>query len=348
LSVYGDEFGRSQNGNNNPYNIDSYATWNNYNMINTDSPHTINAGQHNNLGTDGKADAKNNIFMFAKYVLSLKKAHTSLRQSSYSMPIYLKKENGTSDLAATDRCVWIRIDGSSVGDVDFLLFINSYTSAVNFTIPAADSGKKWARIIDTDGWAEANNNQWTTAEAWSTTSGAYSVNPRSIVVFREIASSGTTTTTTVASSYALNNGFEWGAAKATGIWTYTAADGAWYSYNAYTSTTPKVSGTYGCGMAATGRYLRSPQKSNPKVLTFAGRASATTSNFTVQVQTSPDASTWTTKATYSCNGANTGTIKYENTTYTVNLNMTGNYYIRWYISARSSGSFYFDDIKLTQ
>jgi len=346
LSVYGDEFGRTQNGNNNPYNIDSVATWNNYKMINRDAPQTAITGQHNNLGTDGKADAKNNIFMFAKYVLGIKKNNVALRQSSYTMPIYLKKNDGVGTLTDTDKCVWVRIDGSSVGNVDFLLLINSYSADVNFTIPKADTGKKWARIIDTAQWAEANDNVWAAATAWAPDpaySYSYGVKARSIAVFQEVSSAATPVTL-------IDNGFETAdgfAALSTGVWTRTAEDGAWYSNSAYISTTPKVSGTYGAGLAATGRYLRTPQKSNPKTLTFSGRASATTSNFTMVVQTSPDNATWTTKATYSCNGANTGTIKSTNTAYTVNLGLTGNYYIRWYISARSSGSFYFDDVKVT-
>jgi len=355
LSVYGDEFGRSQNGNNNPYNIDSVATWNNYYMINTDAPHTKIAGQHNNLGTDGLADGKNNIFMFAKYVLGVKKANVALRQDSYNMPIYIKKENGTSDLSNTDKCVWIRIDGSSVSNNDFLLLINSYSADVNFTVPKPDTGKKWIRIIDTAQWAEANNNVWADASAWSPDpaySYQYGVKARTIVVFKEVTAgtTATTTTTTVATSGDLiNNGFETSdgfTSKSTGVWTLTAEDGAWYSNSAYISTTPKYSGTYGAGLAATGRYLRTPQKANPKTLTFYCRASATTSNFTVVVETSPDNSTWTTKATFSANGSNTGTIKSTFAQKTVSLNLTGNYYIRWRISARSSGSFYFDNVVL--
>ena len=33
MFVAGDEFGRTQNGNNNPWEIDSVAMWNNYAMI---------------------------------------------------------------------------------------------------------------------------------------------------------------------------------------------------------------------------------------------------------------------------------------------------------------------------
>lgn len=39
MTVSGDEFGRTQNGNNNPYNIDSVATWSSYNMVAINHPY---------------------------------------------------------------------------------------------------------------------------------------------------------------------------------------------------------------------------------------------------------------------------------------------------------------------
>ena len=343
MTVYGDEFGRTQNGNNNPYNVDSVATWSNYTMINTDSPNTRIAGQHNNLGTDTRADGKNNIFMFAKYIANLRKNSVALRQDNYNMAIYLKKEDGVSTLASTDKCVWVRLDGSAVGDKDYLVMINSHSADVNFKIPAADATKKWVRIVDTATWAEANDNVWPVTTGWSPAATAdywYGVKARSIVVMQEAAS-------TVVSTDLINNGFEVAdgfAALSTGVWTRTAEDGAWYSNSAYISTTPKRSGTYGAGLAATGRYLRTPQMSNPKTLTFWCRASATTSNYTVTLESSPDNVTWTSRGTFTANGSNTGSITSAFTQKTVSLNLTGSYYLRWRVSARSSGSFYFDDV----
>jgi len=159
-------------------------------MINTDSPNTKITGQHNNLGTDGKIDSKNNIFMFAKYVANLRKNSAALRQDNYNMAIYFKKEDGTSTLSNTDRCVWIRIDGSAVGDKDYLLLINSWSADVNFKIPKADTGKKWVRIIDTAQWAESNDNTWAITSGWSPDPNAdywYGVKSRSITVLAETA-----------------------------------------------------------------------------------------------------------------------------------------------------------------
>ncbi len=193
MTVYGDEFGRTQNGNNNPYNVDSVATWNNYTMINTDSPHLVATGgggaYHNNYGTDNATGAlanKNDLFLFAHKVIQLRKAHPALRQSDYSVTYEFKKEDGISTLTSGNRCVWLRIDGSSVGDSDFLVFINMWTSQVNYTVPPASSGKKWVRIIDTASWAEPNNNYWNVSNATEITS-SYGVNGWSIVVLQEVS-----------------------------------------------------------------------------------------------------------------------------------------------------------------
>ncbi|MBQ2124586.1 MAG: chitobiase/beta-hexosaminidase C-terminal domain-containing protein, partial [Spirochaetales bacterium] len=71
MIVWGDEFSRTQNGNNNPYNIDSVATWSNYNMINTKSPHLVATGgsgsYHNKFGTFNNSSNINGNFMFMKY-----------------------------------------------------------------------------------------------------------------------------------------------------------------------------------------------------------------------------------------------------------------------------------------
>jgi len=184
MTVYGDEFGRTQNGNNNPYNVDGLGTYNNYYMINTDSPNAVDGGYHNNLGTDSCPDGKNNIFMFAKYVLSVRKSCPALKQDNYNMPIYYRKNDGVGNLTNSDRAVWIKIQGTSVGSTDFLLFINTWTGDVNFTVPAPATGKSWKRIIDTQSYFESNNNYWTLSSA-ATISNSYTVKPRSVVVLQQ-------------------------------------------------------------------------------------------------------------------------------------------------------------------
>lgn len=197
MVVWGDEFGRTQNGNNNPYNIDSVATWNNYNMIATNHPHGIptgypGSGYHDNFGTAINTEACNPLFRFATYVANLRKQHVALRQHKYGdmllnagkdVSYVFTKVDGVNPLSNGDRCICLHIDGSEVGDHDFLLLINMYSDAVNFSV--AHTNSQWRRIIDTAAWAEPQYNYWSLNNAESVVS-SYWVQGFSVVVLEEI------------------------------------------------------------------------------------------------------------------------------------------------------------------
>ncbi len=194
MLVYGDEFGRTQNGNNNPYNIDSVATWNNYNMIDTDSPQAVATGgagaYTDKLGTDSAADTKNNLFLFTQFVLKLRAAEPALRQANYAMTIGYASPTGGAINTSTDTRARMHLDGSAVGGSDYLFCMNMSDDTTSFTVPAAASGKRWVRVIDTAHWAEddsgaLSNNCWSDSTA-ATISGSYSVTKRSILVLKEI------------------------------------------------------------------------------------------------------------------------------------------------------------------
>ncbi|ELR97150.1 glycogen-debranching protein [Gloeocapsa sp. PCC 73106] len=199
LVVWGDEFCRTQNGNNNPYNIDSIATWNNYEMIATRSPHLVptgypDHGYHNNFGTGTNSSDCNPLFIFATYIAHLRQRHVALKQREYA-DFYLNsgedvtylftKPDGSSNLIEGDRCVSLRINGSEVQDHDFLVLINMSPEAVLFRVPSGQSPHSWVRIIDTAGWAEPEYNCWTPdkgAIIWEN----YWVHPWAIAVLQEI------------------------------------------------------------------------------------------------------------------------------------------------------------------
>jgi isoamylase len=187
----GDELARTQNGNNNPYNLDAPGTWNNYGMIATDSPHLVATGvtgeaYHNNFGTDAHADGKNALFQFTRQLINLRRSAKALRQADYAMPIFFAKNDGSSGFDShSDRAVRIQLDGSSIGDSDYLLYVNNWTGTVTFTPPAPDAGKHWVRLIDTATWAESHDNFWTDAQA-DTITGTYDAHPWSIVVLKAI------------------------------------------------------------------------------------------------------------------------------------------------------------------
>ena len=193
MIVWGDEFCRTQNGNNNPYNVDSVATWSNYNMINTASPHKVVTGgagsYHNNFGTFNNAESINGNFVFMNYMLKLKAKEPALNQKDYKVPYDFKKEDGTSTLNDGDNCVWIHIDGDKVsGGSDYLLFMNMYTAEVPFTVPKAASGKSWVRIVDTQSYFETELNCWNDETVDSVEiSGQYGVAPWSVVILKEVA-----------------------------------------------------------------------------------------------------------------------------------------------------------------
>ncbi|WP_372366030.1 glycogen-debranching protein [Candidatus Uabimicrobium sp. HlEnr_7] len=179
MSVWGDEFARTQNGNNNPYNIDSIATWNNYRMINSDTPHVQSQIVYtDNFGTDSLKDNKNNIFLFVKELVHLRKKHHILRQENYLVPYRFTKATG-GDLQGYDRAIRIHIDGEN--DTHFLLLINMWREKVDFTIPQIKE-RKWQRIIDTAHWAEVHSNIWPQGE--TTVAGNYTVKPWSVTVLQ--------------------------------------------------------------------------------------------------------------------------------------------------------------------
>ena len=198
MTVWGDELGRTQNGNNNPYNIDSVATWNNYNMIATRQPTAIETGYggiyNDNFGTGTNSEERNPLFVFVHYITHLRLNHVALKQSRYgdmvldsvdNVTYLFKKLDGVSDLHNGDRCVWLLIDGSGVGDHDFLVLINMYSASANFLVSKPAPNHEWKLIIDTATWAEPNYNFWTVSQA-PTIDKDYNVHGFSIVVLEEV------------------------------------------------------------------------------------------------------------------------------------------------------------------
>ena len=194
MMVWGDEFGRTVNGNNNAYDVDSVATWNNYNMIGSSTPDAVATGDltggtmlyDNNLGTF--AGTSNGNFVFLQYLLNLKASHAAFRQTNYtSEAITFSNPSLTGSFSeSSNPSASIYVSGSQVGDEDFVIFSNTSGSSVTYTIPASPAGTHWVRLIDTNNWAESVNCCWPVATA-ATVSGTYSVNNQSIVVLEAVS-----------------------------------------------------------------------------------------------------------------------------------------------------------------
>lgn len=103
-------------------------------------------------------------------------------------------------------------------------------------------------------------------------------------------------------------------------------------------------GTYYAGLNATPKYIRTDLVTNPSSVSFYYRYSSATANNTVKVQVSSNGTDWTDVGTpYVATGSG-ATITYVNSS--IDLNLTGQYYIQWVMTARTGGSFYFDDVKI--
>jgi glycogen operon protein len=129
-------------------------------------------------------------------LIKLRSAHITLKQNSYGdnemddndneVTYLFRKTDSYSYLDENDRCVWLRIDGSSVADHDFLIMINMYNEPVSFTIPKNSETQVWKRVVDTAAWAEYHNNCWNIEQADSI-EGNYTVEDWSIVILEEIS-----------------------------------------------------------------------------------------------------------------------------------------------------------------
>lgn len=199
MILAGDECGRTQNGNNNPYKIDSLAMWQNWDMIGSSSPTALPTGgsgaYHDNYGTDGHPSGRNGLFLFTRHLLQMRKEHAALRQDVFGdfhldagndVTYWFTREDGHTFLADGDRRVMWRIDGSAVGDSDFLVGVNMAAAGAFFFLPGAAPGRRWIRIVDTARWAESAGNCWLPARA-EAIGGSYWVQPWSLAVFQESA-----------------------------------------------------------------------------------------------------------------------------------------------------------------
>jgi isoamylase len=185
MVLYGDEFARTQNGNNNPYSIDSVATWNNYYFINSDAPqdnaNTNSVGYSNSFGTDTQLDGINSHFLFMKNLLDLRHASAALRQDDYSTVTY---EYSSEDNWAYSAM--IEISSGNLADGHFLLITNSYWGEIDYTIPDPGPGYEWVRIIETHSSEEVNGNYWDLASGTAvTTPTLYEMQPRSTTVWQK-------------------------------------------------------------------------------------------------------------------------------------------------------------------
>lgn len=148
----GDEFLRTQFGNNNTYNLDSAANWLDWSWDSHES----------------------NFRTFTQRLIAFRKAHPALRPQNFyagndtngnvmEQLRWFKPDGGVADTAyftnANNHAIAWRIDGTEFGDPASAIYIayNGWSGSVNFTLPWPGAGKQWYRVTDTATWAEGAN-----------------------------------------------------------------------------------------------------------------------------------------------------------------------------------------------
>ncbi|WOP17448.1 alpha-amylase family glycosyl hydrolase [Raineyella sp. LH-20] len=198
MVVSGDEYGRTQNGNNNPWALNTVGIWNNWAQAVSEAPtllpvdprHPEAYHYHDVVGRTA-GEGSNPLFTFAAAVARIRRDDPGLRQRAWGD---LTVDNGDvsyvfrrTDLqdwpAPADRALTLGIDGSSVGGNDYTLLVNMTDHRQEFRVPEADGGA-WKRIIDTAPWAESSANHWSPDRATAIDAGTYVADPWSVVVLQ--------------------------------------------------------------------------------------------------------------------------------------------------------------------
>lgn len=132
MILAGDEFRRTQKGNNNPYCQDNEISWVNWKL----------------------ADQQADMLRFTRLMIAFRKRHHSLRREhffGYGPGIrWLGEKAEKPDWS--DKACWLAflLEGHKapeIADNDIIVMLNAADKAHHFAVPKG--GKEWRRVIDT-------------------------------------------------------------------------------------------------------------------------------------------------------------------------------------------------------
>ena len=176
MILAGDEFGRTQQGNNNPYCQDNEINWVNWNL----------ARDHAGL------------VRFFRKMIALRNRHPVFRRSHFLSGVDTNHDDypdvswhgfevGKPDWSDNARGLAFMLDGSELGDGqqddDFLVILNGDHVERSFEIPQPREGRMWYRIVDTGKPSPEDILDEDKAEAAAIEHNNYSMVPGSASVF---------------------------------------------------------------------------------------------------------------------------------------------------------------------
>jgi isoamylase len=175
MVLAGDEFARTQNGNNNAYCQDNEISWVNW-----------------NTATKGRS-----LIEFVQLLTKIRRQYPILRRNRFLTGIY-NEELGVKDVTwvhpsgeemkeeswKTDRCFGMLIDGRAQAtglrrrgsDATMLIIFNSFHEPVPFAIPTTVGSEHWSLLFDTSDRMGIQARSYKSGDK-------YDVGPRSLQLF---------------------------------------------------------------------------------------------------------------------------------------------------------------------
>jgi glycogen operon protein len=133
MLLAGDEFLRTQRGNNNAWCQDNEISWLDWDLAETNA----------------------DFLRFTREMIRLRKRHPALRRRTFLEPgdvIWHGVRPEEPDFSSTSRTLALVLDGQRTGwkpDRVFYMAFNAWKEAVTFVIPPAPQGRPWRRTVDT-------------------------------------------------------------------------------------------------------------------------------------------------------------------------------------------------------
>jgi glycogen operon protein len=133
MLLAGDEFLRTQGGNNNAWCQDNDVAWVDWSL----------------------AAANADFLRFAREMIALRRRHPALRRRTYLREgdvLWHGVEPYKPDFTWHSHTVALVLDGTRTGrepDTDLYIVFNAWREALNFIVPRAPQGRPWRRVVDT-------------------------------------------------------------------------------------------------------------------------------------------------------------------------------------------------------
>ncbi len=178
MIVAGDEFSKSQGGNNNPFNQDNEISWVNWDSITEDNKQHIEL-----VSTLNKLRAEHPVIGSADYFTGDVVDANGNKDIMWYRPDGNQME-GQDWEAGYARSMSYVINGASAkdengkSDDDFLVIMNAHNDSIDYKLPPAPAGGKWEFVIDT-----SHNNTKEVQERNSVESGSnFTIPAESVIV----------------------------------------------------------------------------------------------------------------------------------------------------------------------